>query len=204
MIQNKFKTVALCKMLLMLWVCMAAATLTRADEQTPLAVTQHAANELTTRLLADKSIIEKNPKHVEKLVEEVLIPIFDTERMAKLVLAKNWKKATPEQQKAFSEGFQKILVRTYASAFAAFDGQEIVFREPKFNSAGDKAIVRSEIVAAGGPPIVVDYRLRFSNGQWKAYDAVIEGVGLLKSYRSQFTDEIRQKGIDGTISSMPS
>ena len=74
----------------------------------------------------------------------------------------------------------------------------------KFNSAGDKAIVRSEIVAAGGPPIVGDYRLRFSNGQWKAYDAVIEGVGLLKSYRSQFTDEIRQKGIDGTISSMPS
>lgn len=170
----------------------------------PLGVTKTAATELTSRLTADKTVIKEHPEHVEKLVAEVLLPIFDTNRMAKLVLAKNWKKATPSQQEAFTLGFEKILIRTYANAFAAFDGQEVVFLSPKFNKDGSKAIVRSEIIMEGSAPIIVDYRLRFNESEWMVYDAVIEGVGLVKSYRSQFLDVIRQKGMEELIASLPS
>lgn len=175
-----------------------------ATESNPLDVTQMAASELTSRLTQDKKEIKSNPGHVEALVAEVLLPIFDTNRMAKLVLAKNWKKATPSQQEAFTVGFEKILIRTYANAFAAFDGQEIVFLKPKFNKDGTKAIVRSEIRIKGTSPIIVDYRLRSNGSQWMVYDAVIEGVGLVKSYRSQFSDLIRRKGMDELIASLPS
>lgn len=170
----------------------------------PLGVTKTAATELTSRLTQDKTVIKEHPEHVEKLVAEVLLPIFDTNRMAKLVLAKNWKKATPSQQEAFTLGFEKILIRTYANAFAAFDGQEIVFLTPKFNKDGSKAIVRSEIKMEGSASIIVDYRLRYNDSQWMVYDAVIEGVGLVKSYRSQFADVIRQKGMAELIASLPS
>lgn len=169
----------------------------------PLSVTESAAKKLTDSLTADKAIIKQQPEHVERLVETILLPIFDDQLISKLVLGEYWTSATAEQQAAFVKGFQKILIRTYASAFAAYDGQEITFKKPIYDKSNKKALVHSEIKQRNAPPIVVSYKLRLKNEQWLVYDAEIEGVGVVKSYRSQFIDEIRQKGFEQMVAGLP-
>jgi len=170
----------------------------------PLSVTENAANELTARLMADKAIIKQKPEHLEMLVGDILIPIFDDQLISRLVLGDYWKTASAEQKIAFIKGFEKILIRTYSSAFAAYDGQEITFKQPVYNKSKKKALVRSEIKQKNSPPIQVSYKLRLKGEKWVVYDAEIEGIGVVKSYRAQFTDEIRKKGFDQMIAGLPS
>ena len=170
----------------------------------PVSVTENAANKLTARLMADKSIIKQKPEHLEMLVGDILIPIFDDQLISRLVLGEYWKIASTEQKTAFVKGFQKILIRTYSSAFAAYDGQEITFKQAVYNKSKNKALVRSEIKQRNGPPIQVSYKLRLKVENWMVYDAEIEGIGVVKSYRAQFSDEIRKKGFEQMIAGLPS
>ena len=170
----------------------------------PLSVTENAANELTARLMADKAIIKQKPEHLEMLVGDILIPIFDDKLISRLVLGDYWKTASTEQKTAFIKGFQTILIRTYSSAFAAYDGQEITFKKAVFNKSKSKALVRSDIKQKNGPPIQVSYKLRLKGDAWMVYDAEIEGIGVVKSYRAQFSDEIRKKGFEQMIAGLPS
>jgi phospholipid transport system substrate-binding protein len=45
----------------------------------------------------------------------------------------------------------------------------------------------------------VDYSLEQVADVWKVYDITIEGVSLVTNYRSQFSNEVRQGGMDGLI-----
>lgn len=177
---------------------------TKAMADDPLLTTEQAAKKLTDRLTADKAIIKQKPGHVEFLVEDILLPIFDDQLISRLVLGDYWKTATVPQREAFAKGFQKILIRTYASAFAAYDGQEIIFNKPLYDKSKKKALIRSEIRQKNGPPIVVSYKLRLKGQQWLVYDAEIEGIGVVKSYRSQFSDEIRNKGFEQMLQGLSS
>jgi len=161
----------------------------------PKVVAEGAAKRLTDRLTQEKAAIEESPDLVKLLVEQELLPIFDVRLMSRLVMSSSWKKASNEQQQAFTLAFRNILIKTYSNAFAAYDGQEIEFKAPVFDKTQSKAIVRSRILQSGKMPILVDYRLRKTDQGWLVYDAVIEGVGVVKSYRSQIKEKVDEKGI---------
>ncbi len=161
----------------------------------PKVVAEGAAKRLTDRLTQEKAAIEESPDLVKQLVEQELLPIFDARLMSRLVMSSNWKKASNEQQQAFTLAFRNILIKTYSNAFAAYDGQEIEFKAPVFDKTHRKAIVRSRILQKEKMPILVDYRLRKTDQGWLVYDAVIEGVGVVKSYRSQIKEKVDEKGI---------
>ncbi|MBV1873935.1 MAG: ABC transporter substrate-binding protein, partial [Gammaproteobacteria bacterium] len=161
----------------------------------PKAVVQSAAIRLTAQLTKQKENIEKDDTVVARLVENELMPIFDARLMSALVLNKNWKVASPDQKKEFTRLFSKILISTYSNAFSSYNGEELVFKEPIYNKLKNKAIVRSKILKESGMPILVDYRLRKKDTGWFVYDAVIEGVGLVNSYRREMKDKVAEKGL---------
>ena len=161
----------------------------------PKVVAEDAAKRLTDRLTQEKAAIEKTPGLVKLLVEQELLPIFDANLMSKLVMSSNWKKASDEQRQAFTLAFRNILIKTYSNAFAAYDGQKLEFNDPIFDKTHTKAIVRSRILQKEKMPILVDYSMRKTNQGWLVYDAVIEGVGVVKSYRSQIKEKVDEKGI---------
>ena len=161
----------------------------------PKAVVQSAAIRLTAQLTKQKENIEKDDTVVARLVENELMPIFDARLMSALVLNKNWKVASPDQKKEFTRLFSKILISTYSNAFSSYNGEELVFKEPIYNKLKNKAIVRSKILKESGMPILVDYRLRKKDTGWFVYDAVIEGVGIVNSYRREMKDKVAEKGL---------
>jgi ABC-type transporter MlaC component len=168
----------------------------------PRIIVETAAVAMTKRLITDKNLIREQPYYLEQLVNELLLPVVDHEFMAKRVLGKHWKKTSTEQKSTFTKAFKHKVIRTYAGAFKAFNGETIKFEDAKYNKSGKKASVKSAIQRVGAPSIDVTYKLYYKNGHWLTYDVVIEGVSLVKSFRDQLNQGIEKNGLAQTISSL--
>lgn len=173
-----------------------------ADE--PKELVKAAADELLAEILANKEKASTDGAFLSGLIESKLIPIVDQERMAKLALGKNWKKATAEQKADFIQGFRSLLIRTYSGAFRAYNGQEVTYGKTRFDKSNTKAIVNSAIQQPGGNAIDIQYRLykHKKTGEWKVFDAKVAGLGLLKTYRAQFAEQIQREGLEKTIAQL--
>jgi phospholipid transport system substrate-binding protein len=114
-------------------------------------------------------------------------------------LGKLWKTATPEERERFKHEFQTLLVRTYSRAFIEFKDWSIRYLPIELEAGATKVIVKTEVIQPSLQPVAVDYRMLLSDGQWKAYDIMIEGVSLVTNYRTTFTTEVQAKGSLGAV-----
>lgn len=168
----------------------------------PRLVVETAAKAMTERLISDKDKIATQEYYLEQIVDELLLPVVDHQFMAKKVLAKHWRKASSEQRQQFTKAFKHKVIRTYAGAFKAFNGEKILFEDAKYNKTGKRASVKSEIQRVGAPAINITYLLYLKNNKWLTYDAVIEGVSLVKSFRDQINQSINTDGLAKAISAL--
>ncbi len=169
----------------------------------PKIMVKEISDEVLITILSNKDKMAAGPEFLANLVETLMIPIIDQPRMAKYALGKHWKETSDLQKQEFTAGFKRLLIKTYSGAFKAYTGQDVSYKETKYNKKSNKAIVTSEIHMAGGSPIRLKYRLYLSKlGEWRVYDANIAGLGLLKTYRAQFSDQIQRDGIENTIAKL--
>ena len=130
-----------------------------------------------------------------KKIETLFADKVDMDFIAKFVLGKAWRTATPEQQQAYIAAYKPFLLKNYASRLAKYSGQTYSLK--KTRNDGNASVVTMEIQDSNGQAFLVDYRLREQNGGFKVLDIVVEGVSLLSTQRSEFASIIDQKGIDG-------
>lgn len=165
----------------------------------PDALVKKTTDEVLEIVKKDKDIQAGDQKKVFALAEEKILPNFDFDRVCRLVLGKNWATATKEQQAAFQSEFRSLLLRTYATALSKYRNQTIEFKPLRMQPNDTEATVKTQILQPGGQPIGIDYTLEKIPEGWKVYDIVIEGVSLVTNYRGQFSNEVRQSGMDGLI-----
>ena len=144
----------------------------------PLSMVQKTSNEMLTAIKAERSQIDKDKGRLFTLVEKIVLPHFDFDRMAKLVLGKYWNRASDEQRRNFVEEFRFLLVRTYATAMLEYTDQKINYLPYRAGSDVNEATVQTEVEQDGGFPVPIDYKLYLDNGDWKVYEVSIDGVGL--------------------------
>lgn len=168
-------------------------------EVPPDVLVRSTAEDVLAIVKQDKDIQSGDQKKIFALAEEKIVPNFNLERVSRLVLGKNWLKATPLQQEAFKKEFRTLLLRTYAIALTKYKNQTIEYKPMRALPSDTNVTVKTLINQASGPAIAVDYSLNKTGDAWKVYDIVIEGVSLVTNYRSQFSQEIRQNGIDNLI-----
>ncbi len=168
----------------------------------PDALAKSVSDEVVAILRADKDIQSGNQKKVLDLIESKVLPHFNFVRMTQLALGKNWRQASPEQQKVLIDQFRVLLVRTYAAAFTAYRNQTIDYKPVRMQPNDEEVVVRSQINQPGGPPVAVDYSMEKTDKGWKVYDVAIEGVSLVQNYRSTFNSEVQKGGIDGLVKAL--
>ncbi len=179
------------------------ATAQSADEAAD-ALIKRLSTEVLDSIKADKSILSGDTAKVVALVEAKVMPHVNFERMTASAVGPGWRQATPEQRKRLQEEFKTLLVRTYAGALTQVTDQVIVVK-PLRAAAEDKEVVARTEVKGRGDPIQLDYRLEKTPGQgagWKIFNINVLGVWLVETYKSQFSQEINAKGIDGLIVSL--
>jgi len=170
-----------------------------AQQGSPDALIQQVTDDVLTIVRQDKDIQSGDTKKAISLVETKVLPYFDFNRMTALAVGRNWSKATPEQKKRLSEEFKKLLVRTYSNALTSYKDQTISYRPSKLEAGETDVVIKTEVIQPGSKPVQLNYALEKQSAGWKVYDVIVAGVSLVTNYRGSFSQEVRNKGIDGLI-----
>ncbi|MCB0322806.1 MAG: ABC transporter substrate-binding protein [Bdellovibrionales bacterium] len=138
-----------------------------------------------------------SPEALDGKLREIIAPVFDFEEMARRSLGANWRKASADEQEQFVDLFSDLLARNYLKKIRE-NVAESDFRLDGETSKGEKSLVKT-IVQFEGEPASIDYRMMKKQGRWKVYDVVIENIGLVSNYRSEFAGIVSKEGISGLL-----
>ena len=177
----------------------------------PYAMVQQVAENTFSRISADQEKIKVDAEHLRAVVEQELLPYIDYNYAAYKVLGsyiqkiRNIEDAQEEKQeiaklRQFIEVFKNYLVATYAGVFTQYNQQKVEF-EPVQNIGDDKiAMIRTKIIESGKPDINIAFKVKKdSQGQWRAFDMVAEGISLLDAKQSELHGILRTEGLDYVI-----
>ena len=176
-----------------------AATAPPANTMGPQELVENSAKRMLAELDKNRPVYAKDPAKLDALVANVLLPNFDSEYSARLVLGQAWRTATPEQRKRFVDAFYHSLLRNYGTALLNFTADRFVILPYKGDPADATATVRTEVKKSSGESVPVNFSLRKTETGWKAWDVVIEGISYVKSFRTDIGAEIQQKSLDEVI-----
>lgn len=164
------------------------------------------STEVLDSIKADATIKNGDINRIIALVDTMIMPNVNFQRMTAASVGPGWRQATPEQRKRLQDEYKILLVRTYAGALQQVDDMSVSLKPMRAAPDDKDVVVRTEVKGkAGTEPVQLDYRLEKTPGQgrgWRIYDLNVMGVWLVQTYRSQFAQEVNAKGIDGLISSL--
>ncbi len=170
----------------------------------PTEVVQKAAQGMLGDLDKDRDGYRRDSQKVGQLVDKYLLPHFDTQFSATLVLGQHWRTATPEQRKRFVDAFYHSLLSNYGSALVDFTSDRLKVYPTKVDPDSTRATVRTEVKRANGDRVAVNYYMRKTPQGWKAWDVVIDGISYVNSYRTDFGEQIEAQGLDAVIKRLES
>jgi phospholipid transport system substrate-binding protein len=189
--------IALCFLLALLPSLAGAQTLA------PDALVKTITDDVVATLKKDKAIQAGDTNKAAELIENKIVPHFDFVRMARIAMARNWRSATPEQQKVLASEFKTLLVRTYSTALVNYRDQVIDYKPLRAKPEDNEVTVKSDVKQSGSSqPVSIDYEMEKTDNGWKIYDVKVGGVSLVTTYRDTFASEVREHGIDGLIKSL--
>ena len=178
--------------------CVVAAA--QAQELAPDVLVKNVTTEVVE--LIAKEIGSGNRAGLIPVIEAKVLPHFNFASMTLLAMGQNWKKANPEQKKRLIGEFKTLLVRTYASALAAYSEQRFDFRPLRAKPTDTDVTVNVRVMQSGAQPVTIDYSMEKTGAGWKVYDVMVGGVSLVANYRTEFNNTVRESGIEGLIRTM--
>lgn len=173
-------------------------TVAATSAQAEPAAAKAYVDSVTQQVLAiSKSDMDKSAK-TSKL-EALFSDKVDMDFIARFVLGKHWRAATPAQQSAYIAAYKPFLLKNYAGRLAKYSGQTYSLKNARAEDGGVD-IVTMQINDTNGQSFLVDYRIRNN----KILDIIVEGVSLLATQRSEFSAIVDDKGIDGLTEALKS
>lgn len=172
-----------------------------AADEAPDMLIKRISTEVMDAIKGDKGVQAGDISKVVALVDSKIMPNVNFTRMTAAAVGRNWRQATPEQQKRLQDEFKALLVRTYSGALTQVKDQTISVKPLRSTAADTEVVVRTEVLGRGDP-VQLDYRMEKVGAAWKIYDLNVLGVWMVETYRTQFAQEINAKGIDGLIAAL--
>jgi phospholipid transport system substrate-binding protein len=170
-----------------------------AQDVAPDALVKGVTLEVVDLIAKDKDIKAGSRAKLVEVIEAKVLPHFNFNAMTALAMGQNWAKANPEQKKQLTGEFKTLLVRTYASALAAYSEQKFDFRPLRAKPTDTDVTVNVRVLQPGAQAVTIDYSMEKTANGWKCYDVMVGGVSLVANYRTEFANTVRNSGIDGLI-----
>jgi len=173
-------------------------------QEAPDALVKTVTLEVVALIAKDKEIQAGNRAKLISLIDAKVLPHFNFQAMTQLAMGQSWNKAKPEQKKRLVAEFKTLLVRTYASALAAYSDEKFDFRPLRARPNDTDVTVQVRVLQTGAQPVPIDYSMEKTPAGWKVYDVMVGGVSLVANYRTEFNNVVRDSGVDGLIKSLDS
>ena len=150
-------------------------------------------NDAAVAVLRQKDLpVDAKRREIHAIVERHV----DFNTMSRLVLARNWSRLTDDQKTEFVEQFRNHLSATYGKNIESYRDERVEITGDRDEGRGDWTVQTKILRSGGAGAVLVDYRLRMIDGEWKVIDLLIERVSLVSNFRSQFQDIVANGGID--------
>ena len=176
-----------------------AAAAAEVVDTDPGRLIETAAQAMLKELDAHRPEYRESPTKINALVDKILLPHFDTEYSARLVLGRHWNTASAEQRQRFVNSFYHSLLSNYGAALLNFTGDRLKVLPYKGEAGATNATVRTQVRKNDGGTVAVNYSLHRTPKGWMAWDVTIEGISYVKSFRDDFGAEIDQQGVEALI-----
>ncbi len=172
-------------------------------QQTPAQIVQSIADQLGTAIEGHTAELKHNQKKLIAIIDKAFLPHFDIDYASILVLGRHAREATPAQRARFARAFYNSITDRYADGLLNYTRGRVKVLPFKGTLNDQRSVVRTQVVLSDGKLISVDYAFRKTHdGQWKAYDVIIEGISYITNYRNQVDAEIRKVGIEQLIKNL--
>lgn len=168
-------------------------------EDSPNVVIESAVVLFAEQLDGREDELSENRAELYEIVDGILMPRFDRRFAAQVVLAKNWRTASEEQQARFIEAFYRALLRRYSDGILEFDPNMITVLPYRGDMTKKRTRVRSTVVLDDGSKVSVDYELVKRKAGWLVFNVVIEGVSYVLNFRAELESEIRASSLEAVI-----
>ncbi|QAU24349.1 ABC transporter substrate-binding protein [Dyella sp. M7H15-1] len=170
---------------------------------TPQAVLENVVAQLNTQIADHKAELQNNKPKLISLINQIFLPHFDTDWASILVLGMHARQATPEQRARFAKAFYTSLTNRYADGLLNYSKGSVKVL-PFQGELNDKyTVVKTQAITDDKKQIAVNFVFhKAADGQWKAYDVIIEGISYITNYRNQVDAEIKKEGLDKLISNL--
>lgn len=167
----------------------------------PVQLTRQTVDEVMADMKTNEAVYEADRAALDAMVQRRLLPRFNFAVMTQLAVGRSWAQASPEQKTVLQNEFRTLLTRTYTNVLFGSRNEKVSIRSNKTSEQGD-VIVELEVSSPSGEPVVLAFRQRGTQGEWKVIDVSVDGVSLIVNYRTSFAREISQSGIDALIRSL--
>ena len=175
-----------------------------AADVAPDAFIRRLSEDVLTAIRADKAMQNGDVARIMVLVDGMVMPNVNFQRLTASAVGPAWRRATPEQKTRLQQEFKTLLVRTYSGALSQVGDRTVSIKPLRDEASVSELTIRTEI-RGRGEPIQLDYLIEKTPGEglgWKIFNINVMGVWLMETYRSQFAAEINARGIDGLIATL--
>jgi phospholipid transport system substrate-binding protein len=182
-----------------------ASSAQASNASTPEAVVQQIVHDLNTQIADHRAELQNNKPKLIALINQIFLPHFDTDWASILVLGMHAREATPDQRARFAKAFYGSLTDRYAEGLLNYSKGSVKVL-PFQGDLNDKyTVVKTQVVTDDKKQIAVNYVFhKTADGQWKAYDVIIEGISYITNYRNQVDAQIKKEGLDKLIQDLES
>ncbi len=163
-----------------------------------LATVKQSVSIVLADLKANKAEYENNPVALNRLIDEKMLPYFDADAMARLVLAKNWRNATPAQRQEFLDEFKQLVMRTYSKSLLDYTDAVVEYGTPT-PIKRNRTKIDVTVTNSNGKVYPLTLSMGYRNGQWKGYDVSLDGLSVVTSYRGSIGEEVARRGLQSVI-----
>ena len=171
-------------------------------QEAPDALVKRVSQEALSIIKSDPRVQAGDQAHIRDVIEAKIAPHFDMDRMTALAAGRAYRQATPEQKKRLADEFKSLLIRTYSNALNQYRDQTLEYEPLRADPSAAEVTVRTQVIRPGQTPVSIDYSMEKTPSGWKAYDVIVGGVSLVTNYRDEFTQQVRDGGIDGLIKTL--
>ena len=178
------------------------ATLVGVNDDAPDVLIRTLSTDVLARIKADPAVQAGDMAKISGLVDEIIMPYVNFQRMTASAVGRPWRTATPEQQKKIQDEFKILLLRTYSGALSQARTLTIDVKRLRAAPTDKDVTVKSEFKAGGSSPVSVDYRLEKTDKGWRVYDMNVMGVWLIETYRADFASAVNAGGIENLIAKL--
>jgi phospholipid transport system substrate-binding protein len=165
----------------------------------PVTVIEQGAQELEQKLAGRRDELRKDRAALYAMIDEMLLPRFDRDYAARLVLGRYWNTASEAQQKRFIEAFYQALLHRYADGVLDYDQSKVEILPYRGNDTDERTTVRTIITLDDGTKTPVNYALVRRDSGWLMFDVTIEGISYVRNFRAELNSEIQSKGLESVI-----